>query len=210
MVPRRFIAGLAIAAVLTAAAPRPARAQQAPRGSVAGTAYLVTPRGEQRPAAIGTFFLLRDTEALRAGLAAVCQGQRRAAVAVEDSLGRRQREVGDTMQTPIGDPWTTWWEAETDVRDARIETRIRLAARGRAAVRRLLADAAVDSVPAGPDGSYRFAGLAAGRYIVFGEWTGGPATWRLWQPVALAEGEALTRPLRGSGEASDQYSLSFP
>ena len=75
---------------------------------------------------------------------------------------------------------------------------------------RLLADAAVDSVPAGPDGSYRFAGLAAGRYIVFGEWTGGPATWRWWQPVALAEGGSLTRHLRGSGEASDQYSCSFP
>lgn len=207
--PRRCATMLLTATLLIAAAPRPAGAQQGP-GSVEGSAYWVTVRGERRPAGVGVILLLRDSDALRASLDAVCRAQRRAAAAVEDSLARLAREVADTMQTPVGDPWTSWWEAETDLRGARIETRLRLAASGRAAIHRLLGEAAVDSAPAGPAARFRFAGLPAGRYILFGEWASGPATWQWWEPLALAEGAALTRDLRGAGEASDQFSCRYP
>ncbi len=211
MTPRARAAGLIAVALLAVTAPRGARAQAGPgTGSVAGRAYVASGQGELPAPGAAIIFLLRDTELLRTSIDAVCLAQRLGAVAVEDSLGRLQREVGDTMQTPVGDPWTTWWEAETDIRGARIASRILLAARSRAAIRTLLGAAAVDSARAGGDAGYRFDGVAAGPYVLYAEWSGGPATYRAWQPLRLAARAVLIQHLPGAGEPTDQFSCRFP
>ncbi|HMV33277.1 MAG TPA: hypothetical protein PKA50_14265 [Gemmatimonadales bacterium] len=211
MSPRARAAGLIASALLAVTAPRAVRAQDGPgSGWVAGRVYLPSERGERPATGVGMILLVRDTDLLRTSLDAVCLAQRLGAAAVGDSLARLQREVGDTMQTPVGDPWTSWWEAETDIRGARMESRIHLASRSRAAIRRLLGAAAVDSAQAGSDAGYRFDGVAAGRYVLYAEWSGGPATYQAWQPLRLAARVALMQHLRGAGEPTDQFSCRFP
>lgn len=200
----RATAGIVLAALL--AVPGRLWGQQgadAPRGSVAGSIFLVTPGGARLEVPGRTIVLLRDSDALRASLDETCRVHRQQTSAAEDSLDRIGKEAADTMQPPTDDPWTVYWEHEVGIRTAKIEARAVLLSQGRSALRRILEGATVDSHPTVIGVRYRFAGLEPGPYILHGELSSDAGDYRWWAPITVAAGASLTRDLQGTPESRD-------
>jgi hypothetical protein len=184
-------------ALLMAACDRPAKVD-GDSAKIDGDVYLVTQNGDVKRAASNTVSLVRDSDSLRAGLAAVCERMERDVrpmIQNADSLSRasgRASLAGDhrTSSRLLG-------LSNAILRDAR-----RRLAGVPDSVRARITPAVVTTARTNVSEHYSFPAVPPGSYFLFAETVIGaqPHVW--WQGVTVKRGEAITLDLDTKSEAN--------
>jgi hypothetical protein len=188
---------LAIALLSLCACSRSSKQQRA--GSIEGDVYLSMQSGDAKRASGLPVSLVKYSPTFDSTLHAVCEGFARSGIPIVlHALAMRDSQTKAILAGNI---------ERVDAISGRM---VKLDVASDSIVRDLyrtvrskVAKSVVDTTGTGMNAHFRFDSVAAGRYIVFAEWTVGQNPYHWWAPVTVDSGR-VRRDLDNSVEGGDQ------